>query len=132
ALRIVDGELETLARHDIPLMARRLSVDTQSIADACALVRQLNPHPGAAMSAGPVEYIVPDAYVRRVDGQWRVSLSPQSQPCLSLNRQYCQLLHEVGQRDAAWMRGQLQEARWLMRSLQTRADTILKVAQVIV
>jgi RNA polymerase sigma-54 factor len=65
-------------------------------------------------------------------GRWRVSLSPECQPRLAINQHYCSLIARAQRSDATWLRGQLQEARWLMKSLEARADTLFKVAQAIV
>ena len=132
ALRIVDSELELLARNDISKMARRLHADPDEIADAAVLIRSLDPRPGAALDTTPVEYVAPDAYAVRYGTRWRVSLNPDSQPRLGLNQHYCGLIAKARGEDASWMRGQLQEARWLIKSLESRAETLLKVAEAIV
>jgi RNA polymerase sigma-54 factor len=132
ALRIVDTELELLARNDISKMARRLHADPDEIADAAVLIRSLDPRPGAALDTTPVEYVAPDAYAVRHGTRWRVSLNPESQPRLGLNQHYCGLIAKARGEDASWMRGQLQEARWLIKSLESRAETLLKVAEAIV
>ncbi len=132
ALRIVDSELELLARNDIAKMARRLHADPDEIADAAVLIRSLDPRPGAALDTTPVEYVAPDAYAVRHGTRWRVSLNPDSQPRLGLNQHYCGLIAKARGEDASWMRGQLQEARWLIKSLESRAETLLKVAEAIV
>ncbi|HET8553913.1 MAG TPA: RNA polymerase factor sigma-54 [Rhodanobacteraceae bacterium] len=129
---IVADELDLLAHNNLDRLSRRLRAEPEDVADACALIRQLDPHPGAALDTTPVEYIIPDAYVRRHGNQWLVSLSPHGQPRLELNQHYCGLIREVKRDDAAWLRGQLQEARWLLKSLEARSDTILKVANAIV
>jgi RNA polymerase sigma-54 factor len=132
ARRIVDGELELLARNDLARLARRLHAPIESVADAVALIRSLDPHPGAALDPTPVEYVAPDAYAWRDGSGWNVSLSPHCQPRLGLNQHYCSLIAHARRDDAAYLRGQLQEARWLLKSLQSRADTLLKVARTIV
>lgn len=132
ALRIVDGELELLARNDVPRLARRLRVNEDDVIAAAVLIRSLDPRPGAALDATPVEYVAPDVYARRDGSHWRVSLNPDSQPRLSLNQHYCSLIAQTRGDDASWMRGQLQEARWLIKSLESRAETLLKVADTIV
>ncbi|MEO8777101.1 MAG: RNA polymerase factor sigma-54 [Rhodanobacter sp.] len=132
ALRIVDSELELLARNDISKMARRLHADPDEIAEAAVLIRSLDPRPGAALDTTPVEYVAPDAYAVRYGTRWRVSLNPDSQPRLGLNQHYCGMIAKARGEDASWMRGQLQEARWLIKSLESRAETLLKVAEAIV
>ena len=132
ALRIVDSELELLARNDIARLARRLRADENDVTDAAVLIRSLDPRPGAALDTTPVEYVAPDVYAMRDGNRWRVSLNPDSQPKLGLNQHYCGLIAKARGEDASWMRGQLQEARWLIKSLESRAETLLKVADAIV
>jgi RNA polymerase sigma-54 factor len=132
ALRIVNDELELLARNDTAKLARRLRASETEIVGAAALIRSLSPRPGAALDSTPVEYVAPDAYARKDAGRWMVSLNPDCQPRLGLNQHYCNLIARARGEDAAWMKGQLQEARWLLKSLQSRAETLLKVAEVIV
>ena len=132
ALRIVDEELDLLARNDIARLARRLRASADDVAEAAVLIRSLDPRPGAALDTTPVEYVAPDVYALRDGSRWRVSLNPDSQPRLGLNQHYCGLIAKARGEDASWMRGQLQEARWLIKSLESRAETLLKVAEAIV
>ncbi len=132
ARRIVAGELELLARRDFAKLARRLHVGEEDVVAAATLIRALNPRPGAGFDPAPTEYVAPDAYAVKIDGRWRVTLSPECQPRLAINRHYCDLIARARRNDAAYLRGQLQEARWLMKSLKARADTLFRVAQAIV
>jgi RNA polymerase sigma-54 factor len=132
ALRIVESELELLARNDVAKLARRLHATEEETTAAALLIRSLDPRPGAAMDTTPVEYVAPDVYARKDGTRWRVLLNPDSQPKLSLNHHYCSLIAQARSDDATWMRGQLQEARWLIKSLESRAETLLKVAEAIV
>jgi len=132
ALRIVSDELDLLARNDIVRLARRLRAGEDETAAAALLIRGLDPRPGAALDTTPVEYIAPDVYARKFNGYWQVSLNPDSQPKLGLNQHYCSLIAQARGNDANWMRGQLQEARWLLKSLESRAETLIKVADAIV
>jgi RNA polymerase sigma-54 factor len=132
ALRIVEHELELLARNDMAKLARRLHATEDDTTGAAILIRSLDPRPGAAMDTTPVEYVAPDVYARKEGTRWRVLMNPDSQPKLSLNQHYCGLIARARGEDASWMRGQLQEARWLIKSLESRADTLLKVAEAIV
>ena len=132
ALRIVDTELELLARNDSARLARRLHVTEDEVVSAAILIRSLGPRPGAALDTTPVEYVAPDVYALRDGNRWRVSLNADCQPKLGLNQHYCGLIARARGEDASWMRGQLQEARWLIKSLESRAETLLKVAEVIV
>ena len=132
ALRIVEGELELLARNDIGKLARKLRAEEADVTAAALLIRGLDPRPGAALDVTPIEYVAPDVYAHKDDGRWRVSLNPDCQPRLGLNQHYFNLIAQTRGDDASWMRGQLQEARWLIKSLESRAETLLKVAGAIV
>ena len=132
ALAIVDGELELLARNDIAKLARKLHAGEDEVASAAALIRSLDPRPGAALDSTPVEYVAPDVYAVRDGSRWQVRLNPDAQPRLGLNQHYCNLIARARGDDASWMKGQLQEARWLLKSLESRAETLLKVAGAIV
>jgi RNA polymerase sigma-54 factor len=132
ALRLIDGELELLARNDIAKLARHLRAAEEDVAAAALLIRSLDPRPGAALDTTPVEYVAPDVYAVRDGNHWRVSLNADAQPRLGLNQHYCGLIAQARGEDASWMRGQLQEARWLIKSLESRAETLMKVANAIV
>lgn len=124
--------LEALARNDRTRLCRQLHADAQALDAAIALIRSLDPKPGAQIGAGKTEYVAPDAYAFKHNGRWSVGLSPNCQPKLAINQQYAALIARARRDDAAYLRGQLQEARWLIKSLETRADTVLKVASAIV
>ncbi|HEX5353635.1 MAG TPA: RNA polymerase factor sigma-54 [Rhodanobacteraceae bacterium] len=132
ARRIVASELDLLARRDFGKLARKLGASEDEVTLAAALIRALDPRPGSAFDPAPAEYVAPDAYAIKAAGRWRVSLSPDCQPRFSINQHYCSLISRAQRSDASWLRGQLQEARWLMKSLEARADTLFKVASAIV
>jgi RNA polymerase sigma-54 factor len=132
AQHIVREHLDALARGDRCGLARTLAVDEVLLDEALGLIRSLDPRPGAQFGGGEIEYVVPDAYVKRHRGVWRVSLNPAAQPRLGINRHYAGLIERASREDAGYLRGQLQEARWLIRSLEARNETLLKVASCIV
>jgi len=132
AIRMVDSELDLLARNDIARLARKLHASEEDTLGAALLIRSLNPRPGAGMDATPVEYVAPDVYAIKQGTRWVVSLNADCQPRVGLNQHYCSLIAKARGEDASWMRGQLQEARWLIKSLESRAETLLKVASAIV
>ena len=132
ARAIVASELDLLARRDVGKLASRFGAPEGEVIAAITLVRALDPRPGSRFEPVQAEYITPDAYAMKIGGRWRVSLSPDCQPRLAINQHYCGLIARAQRSDAAWLRGQLQEARWLMKSLEARADTLLKVATAIV
>ena len=130
ALRIADGYLDLVAEHEYSTLRRRLGVSDEDLDEALALVRSCHPRPGSAIQSGRTEYIIPDVYVRKQDGRWIVEVNRSIAPRLKVNQTYAELLRGDGQH--ANLRTQLQEARWLVRSLEIRHDTLLKVAMCIV
>ncbi|MEO8459112.1 MAG: RNA polymerase factor sigma-54 [Dokdonella sp.] len=132
ARAIVDEHLELLGRNDRAKIGQRLRTEGDEIDVAIDLVRSLSPRPGAGWSSAAPEFIAPDAYAIKVNNRWQVSLAPGCQPRMAINQHYASLIAQVRRDDANYLRGQLQEARWLIKSLQTRAETIVKVATAIV
>ena len=131
---LVREHLSELARGEQALsrLANSLSVSGEQIAEAVALIRSLDPKPGAAFTTETPEYVVPDAVVVRRHGRWQVRLNHELMPRLRINSTYANLVRSVSRDDASYLRGRLQEARWLIRSLEQRDDTVLKVAEAIV
>lgn len=132
ARTLVESHLEALARSDRARLAQRLQATPEDVDGAAALVRSLSPKPGSGFAATAAEYVAPDAYARKVNGRWQVTLAPGCQPRLGINEHYVSLIAKARREDASYLKGQLQEARWLIKSLKTRAETMLKVATAIV
>lgn len=130
AVALARDHLEAVARRDTASLRTALGADEDSLHVALALLRSCNPRPGAAFEAAQPEYIVPDVFVRRTDQGWSVELNPAALPRLRVNQSYAGLVARSG--DYASLRAQLQEARWLIRSLEIRNETLLKVARTIV
>jgi RNA polymerase sigma-54 factor len=132
AQQVAQHHLETLAKLGPEKLAAQLGVEPDEMHAAVALVRSLDPRPGAQIANQPAEYVTPDAYAYRHGGVWKVGLAPGCRPQLGINRHYESLIARASKGDAAYLRGQLQEARWLIKSLLTRADTVQRVAACIV
>ena len=132
ARQLVADCLDILARNDRTRLCQRLRASDEELDCIIELVRSLNPKPGAGYSSAAPEYVAPDAYAHKINGRWQVSLSPNCQPRLAINEHYASLIAKARRDDANYLRGQLQEARWLIKSLKTRAETVFKVAQAIV
>jgi RNA polymerase sigma-54 factor len=131
--RVLAAEhLEALARNDRARLCKQLHAEAEELDAAIALIRSLDPKPGAQIGAGSTEFVAPDAYAYKHGGRWHVGLAPGCQPKLAINQQYAGLIARARRDDASYLRSQLQEARWLIKSLETRADTVLKVANAIV
>ena len=132
AKTLVDEHLEALARQDRARLCQRVHATEEEFEAAVALIRSLVPKPGVGFSNASAEYVAPDAYARKIAGRWQVTLAPGCQPRLGINEHYASLIAKARREDASYLRGQLQEARWLIKSLKTRAETMLKVATSIV
>ena len=133
AKRLVDEHLPLLGSRDYAQLTRRLKLDEKALQAVIDLIQTLNPRPGSSVAAGQAEYIVPDVIVRKRNGAWRVELNEESVPRLRINRQYAGLIRRAdSSSDNTYLKGQLQEARWFLKSLQSRHETLLKVASCIV
>lgn len=130
ALTIAGKHLDAVARGELALLRRELRVTEEELAEALALVRTCQPRPGSAVSGSSPEYVVPDVFVRRTDRGWSVEINPSTLPRVRLNQGYASLLGR--NTPHATLRAQLQEARWLLKSLEIRNDTLLRVARAIV
>lgn len=129
ALLIVRKHLDLLAGRDFAKLKKLLECDDDRLRAAQFLIRSLNPRPGAKYAALDARYITPDVVVRKIRGQWTVSVNSDAYPKLRINSLYAQIL---SRHRGSGLAGQLQEARWLIKNVQQRFDTILRVAQTIV
>jgi len=130
ARQIAESHLEMVAEQQYAALRRRLSASAECLDEAVALLRSLNPKPGAAVPTGTPEYVIPDVFVRRHEGHWIVEANPSIAPRLQVNQTYAKLVSR--EREYTALRTQLQEARWLVKSLEIRNDTLLRVARTIV
>jgi RNA polymerase sigma-54 factor len=132
ALRIVRDHLALLARRDFPRLKRLLECDDEQLRAAQALIRRLNPRPGAAYAQSETRYVVPDIFVRKVRNAWVASLNPEAMPRLRINRVYGDMLQGMRSASRGALTQQLQEARALIKNVQQRYETIHRIAQAIV
>jgi RNA polymerase sigma-54 factor len=131
ALEIAEKHLELLASRDYTRLKSATGADDEALRSAQRLIRALNPHPGAAFARVEARYVIPDVIVRKSRNVWRASLNPDAMPRLRINRLYAELA--AGARNGGTgISSQLQEARWLIKNVQQRFDTILRVSQAIV
>jgi RNA polymerase sigma-54 factor len=132
ALKVVDGNLALLANRDFTKLKRLLHTDDAGVRGVRDLIRSLNPRPGAAFAKAEANYVIPDVVVRKVRNQWVASLNEAAMPKLRLNRIYADILTRNRESSNQQLAAQLQEAKWLIRNVQQRFDTILRVAKAIV
>ncbi|MEC5342492.1 RNA polymerase factor sigma-54 [Brenneria populi] len=130
---IVSEHLDLLANHDFRSLIRATRLKEEVLKEALALIQSLDPRPGQSINTGESEYVIPDVLVRKIHGRWVVELNTDSVPRLQINQQYAALGNSVrSDSDGQFIRSHLQEARWLIKSLESRNDTLLKVTRCIV
>jgi RNA polymerase sigma-54 factor len=133
ALGIVSDHLDLLAAHDFTRLRRLYKITEAQLQEAVTLIRSLNPRPGRQLVKDHDQYIVPDVFVKKVKGVWRVELNPDIAPKLGINALYASMVKRADRSDDNnFMRNHLQEARWFIKSLQSRNETLLRVATAIV
>ncbi len=131
AKAVVLGHLKMLAEHEYGKLKKLLGIASDRDFQALrALITGLNPRPGARFAPASAQYVVPDVRVRKVGGRWSASLNPDAMPRLRINEMYAGILRQ--NREGGGLAAQLQEARWLIKNVQQRFETILRVAQAIV
>lgn len=133
ARRLIELHLELLADRDFNTLMRRLKVSREELQGIVSLIQSLDPRPGERLSKEAAQYVVPDVLVYRNRGSWRVELNAESIPKLRINSHYAALARRASQNgDVVYLKNHLQEARWFLKSLQNRNETLLRVATCIV
>ena len=130
ALKIVENHLTLFAQRDFNKLKKALDCDDEDLREAQTVIRQCNPHPGSTFATDASDYVVPDVIVRRSKNGWSVSLNQEVMPRLRVNSMYANLLKNG--KGEGQLGAQLQEAKWLIKNMRQRFDTILRVAQAIV
>ncbi|MFC3116318.1 RNA polymerase factor sigma-54 [Cellvibrio fontiphilus] len=125
--------LPILGSRDYRQLMRRTKLKEAELSQAIALIQSLNPRPGDIIASGDTEYVVPDVFVEKRDGRWIVELNPEIAPRLRINANYASMVKRAdSSSDNTFLKDNLQEARWFLKSLQSRNETLLKVASCIV
>ena len=133
AILLVDEHFDLLAHQNEAQMRRRLKLDGDALMSVIHLIRSLNPRPGTSVASQAPSYIEPDVFVYKHNNQWRVELNRDAAPRLRVNPQYAGMVRRAdNSSDNVTMKNHLQEARWFIKSLQSRNDTLLRVATQIV
>ncbi len=130
ALSVVRQCLEQLASRDFQRIKKTLACDDDALREAQAMIQSLNPRPGSQYSHDDTRYVVADVTVKKLRGAWVCTLNPEAMPKLRINRLYADILQS--QRGSGSLSSHLQEAKWLIKNVQQRFDTILRVSQAIV
>ncbi|HEX9390501.1 MAG TPA: RNA polymerase factor sigma-54 [Usitatibacteraceae bacterium] len=132
ALLLVEQHLDVLAARDFGKLKRLLRVADEELKRIRELVLTLDPKPGRSFGGEDVRYVVADVVVKKLNGKWQALLNQEAMPKLRVNKLYADLLHKSRDADGKNLAGQLQEARWLIKNVQQRFDTILRVTEAIV
>lgn len=133
AHHLANGPLERLPRIGVAGLAAELKLDLAEAETAVQLLRSLDPRPGAQIGAIASDtYIAPDLVIWRQHGLWRVALADGMRPRIAIHRGYESMLRHASGTDASYLRGHLQEARWLLKSLEARGETLIKVARCLI
>ncbi len=133
AVAICEDEFESLSKHDLPAIRRNLKLAPVALEGALRLLRSLNPRPGSVVAESEPQYVIPDVFVTRSGDGWRVELNAEALPRLRVNADYASLIRRADQgADNTFIKNHLQEARWFIKSLASRNQTVLRVATKIV
>ncbi len=133
AIEIINHDLALLADHGYVSLKRSYRLTDALLLDIVKLIKSLNPKPGLAFDAQQTEYLIPDLIVYKQKNVWEVMLNPDNSPKIRINTHYTDLIKQSqNQNDHAFLKEHLQDARWLLKSLENRYDTLLKVGRAII
>ena len=130
---IISDHLDLLANHDFRTLMRVTRLKEDVLKEAVNLIQSLDPRPGQSIQTGEPEYVIPDVLVRKHNGHWTVELNSDSIPRLQINQHYASMCNNASNDgDSQFIRSNLQDAKWLIKSLESRNDTLLRVSRCIV
>ena len=133
AKQVCAHHLDVLGSKDFTQVMRRLKVSRDELSEILRLIQSMNPRPGAPFNENPPEYVIPDVYVRKLKGRWKVELNADSLPQIRVNPYYASMIKRADNSpDNSSLKSHLQEAKWFIKSLQSRSETLLRVATAIV
>ncbi|MEP3855959.1 MAG: RNA polymerase factor sigma-54 [Porticoccus sp.] len=133
AIQLVTDHLELVGQRNFRQMEKITGLPHEILENAILLIQTLSPNPGDAIRNDDIEYVVPDVRVTKVDNHWKVSLNEDITPRLSINQQYAQLIRRAdSSQDNTFLKNHLQEAKWFLRSMESRNDTLMRVTSCII
>lgn len=131
--RIIDDHLDLLAARDYRTLARKTKLKEEQLREVMRLLHQLHPRPGESIVQRESEYVIPDVSVIKRNGRWTVELNPDSVPRLRVNEEYAALSRNAKRsEDSEYIKNHMQDARWFIKSIESRNETLLKVTNAIV
>jgi RNA polymerase sigma-54 factor len=132
-IKLIKEHFDLLANRDFNQLMKKLNITEEALKDIIEIIQSLNPRPGSQITASKAEYVIPDVIVRKINGKWKVELNPEAAPRIRINAQYANLAKQArNSEDSNYLKNHLQEARWFIKSLASRNETLLKVATCIV
>ncbi|MEP3351368.1 MAG: RNA polymerase factor sigma-54 [Marinomonas sp.] len=130
---LIDNYLPLLGSRDFAQLSRKTKLKDEALKEVVCLIQQLNPRPGSVIDADDTDYVIPDVSVKKRNGSWQVELNNDALPPVKINETYSAMASTASTpEDASYIKTSLQEAKWFMKSLQSRNETLLKVASCIV
>jgi RNA polymerase sigma-54 factor len=130
---LINDYLDLIGAHDYARLQRKTRKNEQELHALISFIQTLNPKPGSVISSDTTHYVIPDIFVRKSNGRWRVELNPEAAPKIKVNQMYANHLKTSGRdQGSAHLRNSLQEARWFIKSLQSRSETLMRVGTAIV
>ena len=130
---LIENYLDLIGAHDYARLQRKTRRNEEELHVLISFIQTLNPKPGSVISSGTTHYIAPDIYVQKINGRWRVELNPDTAPKIRVNQIYADHLKAAGRGDNnSQLKNSLQEARWFIKSLQSRNETLMRVGKAIV
>jgi RNA polymerase sigma-54 factor len=133
AKKIILEDIELLGQHNYRQLMKNHQISEKTVEEILQIIQRLNPKPGNLIHQAITEYIIPDITVKKIENQWKVQLNQYVLPHLTINNQYAALIQRADNSvDNQFLKNNLQEARWFLKSIQSRQETLLKVATCIV
>ncbi|MDG1750734.1 MAG: RNA polymerase factor sigma-54 [Thalassotalea sp.] len=130
---IINDYIDLLGNRDYRQIMRKTRLKEDQLREVIKLIQSLDPRPGDSVIKGDDQYVIPDVSVEKKNGRWMVELNPDTAPRLSVNQQYASMARTMkSSSDSQFIRSNLQEAKWFIKSLESRNDTLLKVSNCIV
>jgi RNA polymerase sigma-54 factor len=133
AIYLLKNHLDLLSKRDYLTLMRRMKLAKEELMQVVALIQKLNPRPGNEIDTARIEYVVPDVFVKKINNSWLVELNHDLSPKLGINNYYVNLIKRATNKgDSEKLKSHLQEARWMIKSIKSRYETLLKVTMAIV
>lgn len=132
AKTIIAEHLDLLAQKDYKSLQRKLNINQEQLKNVILLIQQLQPYPGQSINTKQPDYVIPDVIVKKVAKKWQIIINNEAIPNLKINQHYAAMEKAVNQHDSQYIRQALQEANWLIKSIENRNETLIKVSHFIV